>query len=148
MPAEVGSTVAWVKRDPVHGPFLVLGWPHLPTDLGDTDSMSQKITAARNVLRKYPTALDREGRKYIDVSNPESPAVMTVTPNATTLALAQPPADSASSTSSSTDASTAATDPSTAATSSTTDTTATTTTSTTETTASTGTSTDSTSTSG
>ena len=143
LPAEIGSAVAWVKRDPVHGPFLVLGWPHLPIYLGDTDSLSQKLTAARNVLRKYPTVSDRQGLKYIDVSNPEAPAVMTVTPNATTLALAQPAAGT-------TDASTGTDQASSADTTSSTDTstssdsTATTTTATTDTTSSTGDSTGST----
>jgi cell division protein FtsQ len=89
LPAKIGSSVAWVRSDPRRGPFLELRWPHLPIYLGDTAQMTRKLTAARDLLLKYPTIADRRALEYIDVSNPEAPSVMTETPNPTTFALGQ-----------------------------------------------------------
>jgi cell division septal protein FtsQ len=127
IPDGFGARVAWSKVDPDHGLELQLNWPKLWIRLGPAVDLRQKLRAAALVLRAYPTVATRQSLSYVDVSAPARPAVMPLTPDQATVALAQAAADSSSgdstdanaspststdTTTSSADAATPSTDPS------------------------------------
>jgi cell division septal protein FtsQ len=90
IPQRFGGRVAWSKLDPNHGLELQLNWPKLWIRLGPAVDLQQKLRAAALVLRAYPSVAARQGLSYVDVSAPARPAVMPVTPDPATTALAQP----------------------------------------------------------
>jgi cell division septal protein FtsQ len=106
IPESFGARVAWSKLDPNHGLELQLNWPKLWIRLGPSVDLQQKLRAAALVLRAYPTVAARQGLSYVDVSAPARPAVMPVTPDPATTALAQTATSSGTTTGSSTSSST------------------------------------------
>jgi cell division septal protein FtsQ len=114
IPSGFGGRVAWSKIDPDHGLELQLNWPKLWIRLGPAVDLRQKLRAAALVLRAYPTVATRQGLSYVDVSAPARPAVMPTTPDAATLALAHPAADTTSQTDSTTNGASSTNDATTA----------------------------------
>jgi cell division septal protein FtsQ len=89
IPERFGGRVAWSKLDPDHGLELQLSWPKLWIRLGPAVDLQQKLRAAALVLRAYPSVAARQALSYVDVSAPARPAVMPVTPDPATTALAE-----------------------------------------------------------
>jgi cell division septal protein FtsQ len=93
IPRGFGARIAWSKLDPDHGLELQLNWPKLWIRLGPAVDLRQKLRAAALVLRAYPTVVTRQNLSYVDVSAPARPAVMPLTPDQATVALAQAATD-------------------------------------------------------